>query len=152
MKWRESLKTRERSRSPFGIVQPSLWSLKEQSCFKQSCSKILLMSLIKTLFMDQLSFLGINPQIKTLVLLDFSSKQEPMLTIQLALFVRESVKRLLVPYNLTKFFSDGDIDRFMARQSRFSARSTSILEFNTFNGAKYLCHTFKYLERPDIMQ
>ena len=75
-----------------------------------------------------------------------------MLTIQLALFVRESVKRLLVPHNLTKFFSDGDIDRFMARQSRFSARSTPILEFNTFNGAKYLSHTFKYLERPDIMQ
>ena len=65
--------------------------------------KILLTSLIKTLFTDQPSCLGINPQINTLILLDISRKQEPMLTIQSAISVGESVyhKVLLAPHNKT---------------------------------------------------
>ena len=110
------------------------------------------MFLIKTLFMDQLSSLGINPQIKTLTLLDFSYKQEPMLTIQSAISKGESVKRLLVPHNTTTFFSDGGINIFFIHQSTFSNQSPPIPKFNTFNGIKYLCHAFKYLERPAIME
>ena len=85
MSWRGSLKKREGPRSPFGRVQPLLWSIKEKSCFKQRLTKILLTSLIKILFTDQPSSLGMNPQINTLILLDFLRKQELMLTIQLAI-------------------------------------------------------------------
>ena len=113
--------------------------------------KILLTSLIRTLFMDQLSSLGFNPQIKILILLDFSCKQEPMLTIQPADSIEESVKRLLVPHNTTTI-SDAGITRFLACQSTFSVRSPPIPKFNAFNGIKYLCHTFKYLKRPTIME
>ena len=88
-------KNREGSRLPSGSVQPLLWLIKEKSCFKQSYFKILLTCLIKTLFTDLLSSLGINPQIKSLILLDFSRKQEQMLTIQSAISIGESVKRLL---------------------------------------------------------
>ena len=72
-----------------------------------------------------------------------------MLTIQSAISIGESVKNLLVPHNITTFFSDGGIDRFMARQS---TRSPPIPIFNAFNRVKYLCHTLKYLERPAIME
>ena len=99
--------------------------------------------MIRTLFTNQLSSLGINPQIKTLILLDFSSKQEPMLTIQSAISIGEFMKRLLVPHNTTTFFSDGGITKFLARQSTFSARSPPIPKFNAFHDIKYLCHTFK---------
>ena len=79
------------------------------------------MSLIKTLFRKQLSSLGINPQIKTLILLASSCKQEPMLAMQSATSVGESLNVLLVPHNIATFFTDGGIDRFIARQSTFSA-------------------------------
>ena len=94
-----------------------------------------LTSLIKTVFMDQLSFLGINPQIKTLILLNFLRKQEPMLTIQ-SIYVREAVKRLLVPQNITTFFTDKGINRFMTHQSIISACPPLIPEFNPFNVSK----------------
>ena len=110
------------------------------------------MDLMFPLFMDQLSSLGINPQMKTFILLDFPHKQEPMLTIQSAISVGKSVKRLLVPHNTTKFFSNGGINRCSICQSTFSTRSPPFLKFNAFNGVKYLCHTFKYLERPAIMK
>ena len=111
--------------------------------------KILLMSLIKTLFTDQLSSLRINPQIKTLTLLHFSGKQEQMLTIQSAKSKGGSVKRLLVPHNTTTFFSDEGINRFLVRQSTFFTRSPPVPKFNAFNGVKY---TFKYHEKTAIME
>ena len=40
------------------------------------------------------------------------------------------------------------VDLVMTRQSTFSVQSHSIPEFNEFNVVKYLCHIFKYLERP----
>ena len=107
---------------------------------------------IKTLFSDQLSSLEINPQIKTLTLLDFSHKQEPMLTMQSAISKGESVNRLLVPHNVTTFLSDKGINRFLVCQSTFSTQSLPIPKFNAFNGVKYLCHTFKYLEKLAIME
>ena len=75
-----------------------------------------------------------------------------MLTIQSTRSKGESIKKLLVPHNTTTFFSDGDIDRFLVCQSTFSTRSPPIPKFNAFNGVKYLCHTFKYLEGPAIME
>ena len=57
-----------------------------------------------------------------------------MLTIQSA--IGESVKKFLVPHNTTKFLSDGGIDRFMARQSPFSACSPQIPKINAFNAVK----------------
>ena len=88
-----------------------------------------------------------------LTLLDFSHKQEPILTIQSATSKRESVKRLLVPHNTTTFFSDGGINRFLVvRQSTFSTWSPPIPKFNAFSGVKYICHTFKYPKRPAIME
>ena len=83
-----------------------------------------------------------------LILLDFLRKQELMLTIQSAIFIGKFVKRLLVPHNTTSFFSDGGITKFLACQSTFSARSPPIPKFNAFNDVKYICHSFKYLERP----
>ena len=50
------------------------------------------------------------------------------------------------------FISDGGITRFLARQSTFSAGSPSSPKFNACNGVTYLCHTFKYLERPALME
>ena len=47
--------------------------------------------------MNHLSSLEINPQTKKLILLHFSHKQEPILTIQSAISVGESVEMLLVP-------------------------------------------------------
>ena len=116
---RRILKVRKGSRSPLGSVQPLLSSIKEKSCFKERCFNILLTSLIKTLFTDQLSSLRINPQTKTLILLDFSRKQEPMLTIQSVIFIIESVKRLLVLQNTTTFFSDGGVNRFLLAKAYF---------------------------------
>ena len=75
-----------------------------------------------------------------------------MLTIQSVISIGESVKRLLVTHNTTTFFSDRGITKFLAHQSTFSTRFLSIPKFNAFNDAKYLCHTFKYLERPAIME
>ena len=75
-----------------------------------------------------------------------------MLTIQSVTSIGESVKRLLVPHNTITFFSCGGINRFLAPQSTFSARSPPIPKFTNFNGVKYHCHTFKYLERPGIME
>ena len=73
-------------------------------CCKQKYSKILLTSLIKNLlFMDQLSSLEINPQTKMLLLLDFSRKKEPMLTIQPATFLGELIEMSLVPHDMTIF-------------------------------------------------
>ena len=152
IRWREFLKNREGSRSPLGSIQPLLLCIKEKSCIKQRYFKTLLTSLIRTKFTDQLSSLGINPQIKSLILLNFSLKQEPMLTIQSAISIGQSVKRLLVPHNANTFFSDRGISIFLARQSTFSARSPPIAKFNSFSGVKYLCHTFKYLKRPAIMK
>ena len=40
----------------------------------------------------------------------------------------------------------------MARESTLSAWFSSIPEFNAINGVKYLCHTFKYFERPAIVE
>ena len=37
-------------------------------------------------------------------------------------------------------------------QSTFPARSPPISQFNALSGVKYLCHTFKYLERPAILE
>ena len=136
----------------FGRVQTSLWPIKGKSSFKQRYSKILLTPLIKTQFIDQLSSLGSNPQIKTFILLDFSHKQEPMLTMPSAISVGQSGKRLLVPHNITTFFSDGGIGRIMADQSTFSTWSPPAPEFYTFKGVKYLCHNFTFLERPAIME
>ena len=96
MRWRESLKKREGPRSPFGKVQPLLWSIKEKSYFKQRLTKILLTCLIKILFADKPSSLGMNPQMNKLILLGFLHKQEPMLTIHLAISVGGFVKLLLV--------------------------------------------------------
>ena len=110
------------------------------------------MSLIKTLFTGQLSSLGNKPRIKTLILPDFSRKQEPMLTIQSAISIGESVKWLFVPHNTTTFLSDGGINRFLACQSKFSTWSPPIPKFNVFNEVKYICHTLKYLERPALME
>ena len=101
-------------------------TIKEKSWFKQRYSKILLMSLIKTLFRKQLSSLGINPQIKTLILLASSCKQEPMLTMQSATSVGESLNMLLVLHKIATFFTDGGIDRFIARQSTFSVSNSWI--------------------------
>ena len=75
-----------------------------------------------------------------------------MLTIQSAISIGESVKWLLVPHNTTSFLSDGCINRFLACQSKFFTRSPPIPKFNVFNEVKYLCHNFKYLERPAIME
>ena len=75
-----------------------------------------------------------------------------MLTIQSAISIGESVKKLLVPHNTTTFFSDGGINRFLARKSTFSTRSPKIPKSNAFNGIKYLCHTFKNLERAVLME
>ena len=108
-------------------------------------------SLIKTLFTDQPSSVGINPQINTLRLLDFSRKQKPMLTIQSAISVGEPVKILFVPHNTAIFFTIGGIGRFMPRQSTFPAQSP-IPKLNTLNGVKYICHLFTYLRRPAIME
>ena len=83
--------------------------------------------------------------------MDSSRKQGPILIIQSAISIGESVKRLLVPHNIITFFSDGGIDKFMARQSTFFHRSPPVPEFNAFNWVKLLCHTFRYLERPGIM-
>ena len=131
VRWGESLKNRQ-ARLPLGSVWPLLWLLK---ILKQRYFKILLMSLIKTLFSDQLSS---HPQMLTL--LDFPCYQEPMLTIQSAISKGESVKQLLVPHNIATFFSDGGINRFLVCQSTFSAQSPPIPKFNAFNGVKYLCH------------
>ena len=87
-----------------------------------------------------------------LTLLDFSRKQEPILTIQSAISTGESVNRLLVPHNTTTFFSDEGIQRFLVHQNTFFTRSPPIPKFNALNGVKYLCNTFKYLERPAIME
>ena len=72
--------------------------------------------------------------------------------IQSPISIRESMKRLLVSHNTNIFFSNGGINRFLARQSTFSVRSLPIPKINTFNGEKYLRNTFKYLERPIIME
>ena len=85
------------SRSPLGVVSHHFDLYKENHALNKG---ILLTSLIKTLFTDQLSSLRINPQ-------------EPMLTIQSARSKGESVKRLLVPHNTTTFFRDGGTDRFL---------------------------------------
>ena len=132
-------------------VQPLLWSIKEKSCSKQRYSKTLLTSLIKTLFTDQPTSLGINTQINTLILLDISCKQEPLLTIQSAISVGESVK-VLASHNKTIFFSNESTDRLMAHKSTLSARSPPIPEFNALHGVKYLRHSFKYFETPAIME
>ena len=70
----------------------------------------------------------------------FSCKQEPMLAIQSAISITESVERLLVPHNSTAFFNNGGITRFLAHQRTFSAWSSPIPKFNSFSGIKYLCH------------
>ena len=75
-----------------------------------------------------------------------------MLTIQSPISIEESVKRLLVSYNTNTFFSDRGINRFLACQGTFSVRSPPIPQIKTFSGEKYICHTFKYLERPTIME
>ena len=75
-----------------------------------------------------------------------------MLTIQSAISKGEFVKSLLVLHNTTTFFSDEGINRFLVHQSTFSTWSPPIPKFNAFNGVKYLCHTFKYLEKPAIME
>ena len=62
-----------------------------------------------------------------------------------------SVEMLFVPSNITAF-SMGGINRFMAPQSTFTTWSPSMPEFNMFNGVKYLCDTFKYLEKPVIIE
>ena len=63
-----------------------------------------------------------------------------------------SVETLFVPSNITTFSSDGAINRFMVPQSTVSIWSPSMLEVNKFDGLKYLCHTFKYLEKPAIIE
>ena len=63
-----------------------------------------------------------------------------------------SVEMLSVPSNITAFSSDGGINRFMPPQSTFTTWSPSMPEFSMFNGVKYLCHTFKYLEKPAMME
>ena len=109
-------------------------------------------SIKNVLFTDQISSLGINPQTETLILLDISRKKEPMLIIQPAISAGESMEMLLVSHDMTTFFMDGGIVKFMARHSTFSARSPPIPEFNDFNGVKNLCHTFEYLKSPAIME
>ena len=71
-----------------------------------------------------------------------------MLTIQSAISIGESVKRLLVPNNIKTFFSDGGIDRFMARQSTFSVHFPPFHKFNPFYVVENFCHSFEYFERP----
>ena len=107
--------------------------------------KVILTSLIRTLFTDQNSSLGINRWIKEMILLDFLRQQDPMLTIQSPISIGESVKRLLAPHNTTTFFSDGGVTKFLTCQRKFSAWSPPIPKFNAFNDVNYLCHTFKYL-------
>ena len=102
--------------------------------------------------MNQLSSLWIYPQIKTLILLDLYSKHEPLFTIKSAISVGESVERLLVPHNTTLFFNNVGIDRFMVRQGIFCTCSPHISNFNVSIGVKYLCHAFKYLKVPAIME
>ena len=75
-----------------------------------------------------------------------------MLTIQSSISRVESVKRLLLLRNTVAFFSDEGIDKFMACHSTFSALFLPVPKFNVFSGVKYFCHTFKYLERPAIME
>ena len=57
-----------------------------------------------------------------------------------------------VPSNITTFSSDGGINRFMVPQGTVSIWSPLMLEVNKFDGLKYLCHTFKYLEKPAIIE
>ena len=132
---------------PLGSIQSFFWYIKEKLCFKQRYFKILLTSLIKTLFADQLSSLGINRQMKTFTLLNFSHKQEPMLTIQSAISKRVSVKRLLVPHNTTTLFSNGGFNRFLVCQSTFSTWSPLIPKFNAFNGGKISLPYFQILRK-----